>query len=177
MQWIHIGQDFNQVNGENNENDAQVDRRDVPDQQKYRAAKAHGTAMLSGVSGALVGVSKKVKPILVRLPQRRPSHSTSWTPQDFIDGLSAVADHYSDDSSTTRAILVLAIYYPPSEIKAGKGWKEDFNAFLSRSRQLLERIVAKGILPVVGTGNNQCVSIKNKIHCVYRYANRASTVY
>lgn len=155
-EWIHVGKDFNQVNGVNNENDCQVDRRD-PSERSDTMQKAHGTSMLSAASGLSKGVSKKVKPILVRMPQRSPSGG-GFTMTDFLDGLQKVADYYPDETSNTRAILLLAIYYPGDEIKLA--WDKGVDSFAEEVYARLKQIIAKGFLPVAGSGNNAAVSTK-----------------
>ncbi|KAI2463406.1 peptidase S8/S53 domain-containing protein [Annulohypoxylon bovei var. microspora] len=150
VEWIHVGQD---VGGGNAEDDSATD----PTQQ-FITAKAHGTSMLSLVTGANVGVSKGVKPYLVRVPRRhiptgtvrdRSRHATN---EDWLEGISKVNDHLAGRKNDTKAIILLAFHIPrESFMRDGKDRSLGFDA---RLRFLLKDLVDKGVLPITGTGNN-----------------------
>ncbi|OTA90145.1 hypothetical protein M434DRAFT_398146 [Hypoxylon sp. CO27-5] len=66
-----------------------------------------------------MGVSKGVKPYLVRVPRRAiPSDKNGQfgqpTNEDWLEGISKVNDHLAGKSKETRAILLLAIHIPRS---------------------------------------------------------------
>ncbi|KAI0835867.1 peptidase S8/S53 domain-containing protein [Hypoxylon sp. FL0890] len=154
VEWIHVGQD---IGGGNANDDSSTDPSTDPD-NRYNVGKAHGTAMLSLVTGAQVGVSKGAKPYLVRMPRRIIPKGTSGnrsgqsTNEDWLEGISKVNDHLAGRCSETRAILLLAIFIPRSSFRRdGKDCSAGFDA---RMRFLLNDLVSKGVLPITGAGND-----------------------
>ncbi|OTA53054.1 hypothetical protein K449DRAFT_402198 [Hypoxylon sp. EC38] len=153
VEWIHVGQD---IGGGNANDDSGTDPNPDPN-LRYDLGKAHGTGMLSLVTGAQMGVSKGVKPYLVRVPRRAVPSDTNGqfgqpTNEDWLEGISKVNDHLAGKSKETRAILLLAIHIPRSMFMRDGIDKSD--GFAARMRFLLKDLVSKGVLPVTGTGNN-----------------------
>lgn len=80
--WIFVGPD---------RNGNQPTRTD----SRNRNFEYHGTAMLSLVAGATLGIAKKITPILVRLPgaliirdeQDLEQFAGSFTPEDWLSAL------------------------------------------------------------------------------------------
>ncbi|KAI0884050.1 peptidase S8/S53 domain-containing protein [Annulohypoxylon maeteangense] len=149
VEWFHVGTD---VSGGNAEDDSSTD----PTQQ-FITAKAHGTSMLSLVTGRILGVSKGVKPYLIRMPRRHIPTGTTGdrsghpTNEDWLEGISKVNDHLAEKSDEAKAILLLAFYIPRSSfMRDGKDCSAGFDA---RMRFLLKDVIEKGALPIMGAGN------------------------
>ena len=110
----------------------------------------HGTAMLSLVTGKLVGVSKKANPIIVRLP-------TTWTPdedginryrgntpEDWIKAVGMVLDDIGEGRpKNATSVVLLAVYYPRGLVDAG---------FIQRSFAQLDELSKRGAVVVTGSG-------------------------
>lgn len=128
----------------------------------------HGTSMLGAVAGAYLGTSKKIKPILVRVPRRRVQGGGS-TPEDYLNGVAKVVDAVGEsDSATVRAILNLAWVYPRDVFGGALGepnpavrtpeeemkhdeaydrWKESLHHHIAH-------LVKQGVFVVCGSGNS-----------------------
>ncbi|KAI1445085.1 peptidase S8/S53 domain-containing protein [Annulohypoxylon stygium] len=149
VEWIHVGED---VSGGNAEDDSSIDPIQV-----NTMGKGHGTAMLSLVTGKLLGISKGVKPYLVRVPRRHiPGHSRGGRPghatnEDWLEGISRVNDHLAKSSNTTKAITLLAFHIPRRSFR--RNGVDHSAGFDTRMRFLLKDLVLKGVLPITGSGN------------------------
>ncbi|KAI2607948.1 peptidase S8/S53 domain-containing protein [Hypoxylon sp. NC1633] len=149
VEWLHVGQD---LDGRNAEDDSATDP-----EHKFTTAAAHGTSMLSLVTGASLGVSKGVKPILVRVPRRiipAPGRGPygGATDEDYLEGISKVCDHITGISTETRAILLLALHFPRKRFM--RNGEDKSIGFTSRLHFLLKDLISKGVLPITGSGNN-----------------------
>ncbi|PON19210.1 hypothetical protein C2W62_03895, partial [Candidatus Entotheonella serta] len=72
--------------------------------------------------------------------------------EDYIEGLSKVNDDLQGTSTETRAILLMSLHFPRSQLVRNR---VDYSAgFSGRMQQLLEDQVSKGVLPVTGSGNH-----------------------
>ncbi len=141
IQWIFVGTD---EDGTNSEDDSSIPKGG------YGPGKAHGTAMLSLVTGATVGVSKRVQPVLVRVPRRQPSGGGT-KPEDWLEGVSKVNDVFTTQSTVSRAVLLMAFYYPRTTFMIGD---VDYSlGFRTRMAALLQSLAQKGVVLVTGTGN------------------------
>ncbi|KAF3807936.1 hypothetical protein GCG54_00007672 [Colletotrichum gloeosporioides] len=159
-EFIFIGEDF----------DGQQNRDDSNIQQNGECAspvhcKAHGTAMLSIIAGANIGIAKKVKPIMVRVP-RRQKKGGGASPEQWLSALSAVDDAIPDQSATTRAILCMAQGHQSENFRrdwvmqnkgkvqdAEKEAFEQWARFRLRMHRILTSLIAKGVFIVTGSGN------------------------
>ncbi|KAI1090773.1 peptidase S8/S53 domain-containing protein [Rostrohypoxylon terebratum] len=149
VEWIHVGED---VGGGHAEDDSSVDPA-----QGNTGGKGHGTAMLSLVTGKTLGISKGVKPYIIRMPRRhipgplqegRPGHATN---EDWLEGVSRVNDHLAERIRTAKAITLLAFHIPQRSFhRNGVDHSAGFDA---RMRFLLMDLVRKGALPITGSGN------------------------
>ncbi|KAI1204616.1 peptidase S8/S53 domain-containing protein [Annulohypoxylon truncatum] len=149
IEWLHVGED---VGGGSARDDSGTD----PTQQ-FTTAKAHGTSMLSLVTGRDVGVSKRVKPYLVRMPRRHIPTGTAGdrsghpTNEDWLEAISKVNDHLITRSNEAKAIALLAFHIPrESFMRDGEDHSAGFDA---RMRYLLKDLICKGVLPITGSGN------------------------
>ncbi|KAI1407637.1 peptidase S8/S53 domain-containing protein [Hypoxylon sp. FL1857] len=159
VEWLHVGQD---VDGHTAKDDSSTDPNQDLNTSSY-LGKAHGTSMLSLVTGARMGVSKGVKPYLVRMPRRViPGHAGGNrtgkpTNEDWLEGISKVNDHLIGRSTETKAILLLAIHVPRSSFE--RDGKDCSLGFDGRMRFLLNDLVSKGVLPITGAGNDRTNTI------------------
>jgi len=113
--------------------------------------------MLSLVAGTTVGVSKRVTPILVRVPRRLP-RGGGTTPEDWLQAVSRVNDAFTTPSTDSRAVLLMAFYYPRSAFRIGE---LDYSlGFRTRMATLLQSLARKGVILVTGTGNSAQVNIR-----------------
>ncbi|CAI0652112.1 unnamed protein product, partial [Colletotrichum noveboracense] len=128
--------------------------------------KPHGTSMLSIIAGANIGIAKKVKAIMVRVPRRREAGGGA-EPKDWIKAMSAVADAFSDKSTTTRAILCMAqghkfddfrMDWESQNKKEGqdneKLLSEAWISFRETMHGILAGIIEKGVFIATGAGND-----------------------
>lgn len=151
VSWLLVG----------NENNDQLMDDSGFNQAQTRGLKGHGTCMLSLVCGANVGVAKRVKPWVVRVPRRVPDGGTAATAiggstaEDYVDGVSAVLDALAGSSGTsaqTEAILLMSWSYARPQFKGPDG-EDESDGFRVRLWQLLTALVNKGVLPITGSGN------------------------
>ncbi|KAF4844840.1 Subtilisin-like protease 3 [Colletotrichum siamense] len=159
-EFIFVGED---IDGQQNRDDSNI-------QQNGECAspvhcKAHGTAMLSIIAGANIGIAKKVKPIMVRVP-RRQKKGGGASPEQWLSALSAVDDAIPDKSGTTRAILCMAQGHQSEDFRrdwvkknkekvqdAEKEAFEQWARFRLRMHRILTSLIAKGVFIVTGSGN------------------------
>ncbi|KAL3293697.1 Subtilase family protein [Colletotrichum asianum] len=159
-EFIFVGED---IDGQQNRDDSNI-------QQNGECAtpvhcKAHGTAMLSIIAGANIGIAKKVNPIMVRVP-RRQKKGGGASPEQWLSALSAVDDAIPDQSATTRAILCMAQGHESENfrrdwVKQNKGKVQDAETeafeqwarFRLRMHRILTSLIAKGVFIVTGSGN------------------------
>lgn len=151
VSWILVGNE----NGDQLMDDSQYN------QAQTNGIKGHGTCMLSLVCGASVGVAKRVKPWLVRVPRRVPAGTSpanavaGASAEDYVDGVSAVLNALQGSAGTsaqTEAILLMSWYYPRPVFK-GPNNEDQSDGFRIRLWQLLTALVRKGVLPITGSGN------------------------
>ncbi|KAK3368019.1 hypothetical protein B0H63DRAFT_565848 [Podospora didyma] len=162
VEWLHIGQDtYPSVLTTQPEDDSQ--REKIPN-------GGHGTAMLSIVLGDTLGVAKRAKPYLVRLPRR--NILGGFTPEDFLEGVGRVSDELT--SSGLGAVVLMAIFWPLEQFvrrdRTGMPVRLDVDdpgggppipgptidesfGFDTRLKSLIENIISKGGIPVTGSGN------------------------
>ncbi|EFW19513.1 conserved hypothetical protein [Coccidioides posadasii str. Silveira] len=118
----------------------------------------HGTGMLGMIAGANLGVAKKVKPWVVRVP-RKNKRGGGFTPQHFLEGVARVNDMILGDSKTTRAILSLSWSYDSEKfIKGSDASTDDFETWRVRFHGILRTLIQKGVFVVTGSGNNYIVN-------------------
>ena len=123
-----------------------------------RNREYHGTAMLSLVTGKGLGVSKKVKPYIVRLPagtfQYDERQNLLWqggfTPEDFITAFGMVNDALGTQNRDLASSVVLVSHYYPREELVKK--EVDIDAFSRRLWELINAMTRKGAVVVTGTG-------------------------
>ncbi|KAH0435727.1 hypothetical protein CcaCcLH18_04681 [Colletotrichum camelliae] len=173
--------------------DGQQNRDDSNIQQNGECAspvhcKAHGTAMLSIIAGAHIGIAKKVKPIMVRVP-RRQSKGGGASPEHWLSALSAVDDAIPDQSATTRAILCMAQGHKFEDFR--KDWErqnkdkvqdtekeasDQWAHFRLRMHRILSSLIAKGVFIVTGSGN-AFVNGDNKSFYKFSHGTSDATAY
>ena len=121
----------------------------------------HGTSMLSLVTGKGLGVSKRVKLVVVRLPSRRvprvplpppgdtPDKWDPYTPESWIKALGMILDDMGEGHrNVANSVVLLATYWPPGEVAGG---------FRDRSFRQLSELSRRGAVLVTGSG--QCSSL------------------
>lgn len=156
MRWLLVGQDYDQNTGrmvDPVKDDSQTDpSHDILDH------KAHGTSMLSLITGKTLGVSKGVAPIIVRVPRRatRKGNSGSSTFEDYIEGLGKICDDLTATGNSVKGLLLMSLLFPRNLfLRSGV---DESAGFSRRMKALLAYIIKNGILPVVGAGNGDGVS-------------------
>ncbi|KAH8891558.1 hypothetical protein GQ53DRAFT_823579 [Thozetella sp. PMI_491] len=143
--WINIGVDYD---GRQPQDDSQV-----PAAGTQGPGLGHGTAMLSLVGGATVGVAKQIKPIIVRMPRRRPEGGGA-NALDYLDGVSAVNDDVqSTGSSVTQAILLMAFFLDRTIYLTSTDGVDFADPFVKQFNTHLNQLINKRVLPVTGSGN------------------------
>lgn len=167
-EFIFVGEDFD---GQQHRDDSYIPEggRCPP----VGLCKPHGTSMLSIIAGANIGIAKKVKPIMVRVPRRREAGGGAQ-PKDWINAMSAVADAFYDKSATTRAILCMAqghkfedfrMDWESENKKEGqdneKLLSEAWISFRETMHGILAGLIEKGVFIVTGAGNDGVVSSSN----------------
>ena len=112
----------------------------------------HGSAMLSLVTGKTVGVAKRVKPIVVRLPvhwtQDRNGNPLyqGYTKENWIDALGRVLDNLGEKhQDQATSVVLLATYFPASSLVEPGG-------FLTRAWNQIEELAKRGAVVVTGSG-------------------------
>ncbi|KAK8033865.1 Pectin lyase fold/virulence factor [Apiospora marii] len=140
------------IGGDSANDDSQL----LETQRCWQVCKGHGTAMLGFIAGARLGVAKKVKPYLVRVPRRSPFGGGS-TAEDWLVGVAKVLERYEKPSDTTLAVLSLSWYVTenmqdrhPAE---GKG-EDTFLGFRNRLAALINLLIRNGVFVVTGSGND-----------------------
>lgn len=115
--------------------------------------------MLALIAGPNVGVAKKVKPYVVRVPRRKQNGGGS-KPDDWLAGVAKVLDRFDKPSKTTLAILNLSWSWDEDTYERHplKG-DDDFLRFRNRLADLLNRLVENGVFVVTGSGNNFIVRL------------------
>lgn len=113
----------------------------------------HGTAMLSLVAGATLGVAKDISPIIVRLPgslwERNDTTRTyrfvsGFTPEDWLTALGMVNDELqASHNGQSRCVVLLAQYFPNDRAT---------DAWIQRGWQLLQELSQRGAILVTGQG-------------------------
>ncbi len=165
MKWIQPVADLGIDDVKNNPKD---DSGTPPSGTIEDTGKSHGTSMLSIVAGNILGVAKRLQPILVRLPRRRPTGG-GFTPEDWLKGLESISSDLGPRESTElKGILLLAQDWiaeafrrrdpqRPSEIvtDARGNFIIDFEGFTTQARALLVQLQSKGVLIVSGAGNGR----------------------
>jgi hypothetical protein len=127
------------------------------DQVAEDDCKEHGTAMLSLVAGATLGVAKNINPVIVRMPCR--GRFVAFEPPDWIDALSKIAEDL--DASKLSVVLMASSWgkeYFPHPDKS----RPDLEAmvgFEARQKALLDDMVSKGAVLVTGSGNKNSLTI------------------
>ncbi|KAI0096532.1 peptidase S8/S53 domain-containing protein [Daldinia grandis] len=106
----------------------------------------HGTKMLTKVTGKLFGVSKRVRPVIVRVPTGADGGNGNT---DWIAAVKAVRDDYrakiaSGWDRRRPAIVSMSFAVSPAALSA-----HDINEFVS----CLNEMVNDGLFPVTGSGN------------------------
>lgn len=108
--------------------------------------------MLSLVTGATVGVSKRVAPIVVRVPRRNAAGGGS-KPEDWLKAMGKVVDAFTDESpNQARAVLLMAFYWPREYFMIGD--TDYSHGFRKRLNDYLQELARKGVVLVTGSGND-----------------------
>ncbi|KFY94278.1 hypothetical protein V500_03359 [Pseudogymnoascus sp. VKM F-4518 (FW-2643)] len=128
--------------------DSQTDPANI-----IRSGGAHGTAMLSLITGKTLGVSKLVAPTIVRVPRRviRQGAMGGATFEDYIEGLGKICDDLTTTSTVVKGLLLMSLAFPRDQFLRS-GFDESAG-FSGRMQALLANIITKGILPITGAGN------------------------
>ena len=113
--------------------------------------------MLGTVTGVNLGVARNINPIIVRIGAGHPG--SAYSPWEWLGGLAQVnLDLGTANTEITTAIVLLATEIPRSEIKEN-GVVVDATFFQTRAAALLNAMIAKGALPITGSGNQQAITI------------------
>lgn len=143
------------------------DDANTPINPDVEGTNAHGTAMLGAVAGNFLGVAKRVKPILVRMPRRAPNGGR-WKYQDWLEGLAAINEDLGSMSGQSISAIVLMAQCWQQEafirLNPGTGGVERdvndhpiYDTFgpTIAMRQQLQLLQAKGVLLITGGGNDR----------------------
>jgi hypothetical protein len=125
---------------------------DRTDKVKGDARTGHGTCMLSKITGHQYGTSKRVNPIIVKVPLNRG-------PQYFLEGVSKVLNVINTPvaqggkgGNGANTVLNLSWYYETAQLQGQTGWA-------IRLYMLLRLLHDKGVVIVAGSGNGNKNSI------------------
>ncbi|KAK7955680.1 uncharacterized protein PG986_004902 [Apiospora aurea] len=119
-----------------------------------RQCKSHGTLMLGFIAGAHLGVAKKVKPYLVRVP-RRNKYGGGTNPEDWLNGVIKVLELFDKPSKTTLAILNLSWSRDEETFnKHPDSAKDGFFSFRNRLAALINLLIRNGVFVVTGSSND-----------------------
>lgn len=118
--------------------------------------------MLSLIAGDRLGIAKKVKPYMVRVPRRSPFGGGA-SHEDWLVGVAKVLERYEQESETPVAVLALSWYwteelyngYPDAAAKGA----ETFLGFRKRLAALINLLIKRGVFVVTGSGNDGPVSV------------------
>ncbi|KAK7957732.1 glucan 1-3-beta-glucosidase [Apiospora saccharicola] len=125
----------------------------MEDQRCWHSCTGHGTAMLSLIAGSRLGVAKKVKPYVVRVP-RRSLLGGGATAEDWLVGLSKVLELYEKPSEKTLAVLSMSWHYTEALYDRNPVKGEDtFFGFRNRLAALINLLIRNGVFVVTGSGN------------------------
>ncbi|KAK2763346.1 hypothetical protein FQN54_009982 [Arachnomyces sp. PD_36] len=118
--------------------------------------KPHGTTMLSLVAGKRLGIAKKVKPYLVRMPRMKKSGRGAG-PEYWLRGVSIVGDQFTDNSETVRAIINLSFHYSLEKFQGGQpgATEEAYDVWTRRLNAHITSLIQKGVFVVTGSGNGE----------------------
>lgn len=112
--------------------------------------------MLSTVTGTRLGVSKNINPIIVRVGADHPT--TPYSHSEWIAGFGEINVNLGTNSDTTAAITLLATEIPRSAFTTN-GAQADPGAFQAQLFNIMSSVVAKGAIPVTGSGNQNTATI------------------
>jgi len=110
-------------------------------------SQAHGTGVLCKVTGDQFGISKDVKPIVVRVGPKGIA-----TSDHYLNGVQQVLNDVRAKSAQgilKNAVLNLSWVYPTNMVS---------QAWIDTLRDLLQQLVILGVLPITGSGNIAGVS-------------------
>lgn len=119
--------------------------------------------MLGAVAGNTLGVAKKIKPILVRMP-RRYSFGKGFTKEDWLDGITAIQSRLTTSGPGVSSIVLIAQGWPDEAFALrrpdGSFILDDNNhqiisdlEFNVRTKALLAAIAESNALVITGSGN------------------------
>ncbi|KAF0323324.1 hypothetical protein GQ607_009442, partial [Colletotrichum asianum] len=162
-EFMFVGNDFD---GEQRRDDAHTPASGFCEKK----CDAHGTAMLSLVAGKDIGIAKRVKPIIVRVPRKMPEGGGA-SPEDYLAGLFMIDEAIPDNSDIARAILSLSWGYT-FEMFHGKrlqnsavdgtidmeSERAQFGLYRKKMHRTLTSLVKKGFLVVTGAGNKGVIN-------------------
>lgn len=106
----------------------------------------HGTKMLTKITGKRFGVSKKVRPVIVRVPTTGlgGDGATEW-----VTAVKAVRDDYKAKIANgwerkRPGIVNLSFAIAPARLT---------DALIKEFRECLEEMIKDGLFPIAGSGN------------------------
>lgn len=151
---MFVGKDYDNQNHKD-DSGVPLDGRCKPGKK----CNPHGTTMLGMVAGAKLGIAKKVKPVLVRVP-RRSEFGGGASPMDYLEGVSLVNDAFNGKSKETKAILSLSWCYTLALYTGGVQntlAQSGFEIWKIRLYRLITSLIEKGVFVVTGSGNSGVV--------------------
>ncbi|KAF4874181.1 Subtilisin-like protease 3 [Colletotrichum siamense] len=162
-EFMFVGNDFD---GEQRRDDAHTPASGFCETK----CDAHGTAMLSLLAGKDIGIAKRVKPIIVRVPRKMPAGGGA-SPEDYLAGLFMIDEAIPDNSDITRAVLSLSWGYT-FEMFHGKRLRNSaiegttnmeseraqFGLYRTNMHRTLTSLINKGFLVVTGAGNKGLIN-------------------
>jgi hypothetical protein len=101
--------------------------------------------MLDKVGGNKFGVAKKVSPVIVKIPY-------GGGPEGFLDSVQKVHNDWKAKyhADPRHATAVISMSWGYSDVLLEEDIREDWKESL---KDLLQKLVAMGVLPVTGSGN------------------------
>lgn len=123
----------------------------------------HGTAVLSKIAGKEFGASKNINAVIVR-------HAEQYTLSDVVECVTWITNDWISIRNTNLQAVEVAITNTSFHDKVGEHFtattQVDFMA-LVQFRDLLNKAVTEGILPICAAGNEGTVSSLADLPTIY----------
>ena len=123
----------------------------------------HGTSVLSKIAGKQFGASKNINAVIVR-------HADQWTLADAVECVTWIINDWISIRNTDSQAVKVAIINMSFHDKVGQHFKATTQVdlvALAQFRDLLNRAITEGILPICAAGNEGTVSSLADLPTIY----------